>query len=99
MRFGQFLFLILFLLVALALVGVVDWSTVGGWGMFMLILAVAGPVIGLFGYIYFKMKEKAEDGSAAKIKSKFGKIINWLIILTGLTIVAFIFISGYLGNL
>ena len=99
MRFGQILFLILFFLIALAFFGIVDWNTVGDWGIFMLILAAAGPAIGLFGYIYFQLKEKAGDKSVVNLKAKIGRIINWLIILTGIIIVAFIFISGYIGNL
>jgi len=97
MRFGQFLFLILFLLIALALFGVVDWNTVGDWGIFMLILAVTGSVIGLFVYIFFQ--KKASDESTVKMKNKIGKIINWLIIITGIAIVASIFITGYFANL
>jgi len=99
MRLGQILFLILFFLIALALIGIIDWNTVGDWGIFMLILAVAGPAIGLFGFIFFQLKEKAGNNSAVNLKNKIGRIINWLIILTGIIIVAFIFISGYIGNL
>lgn len=99
MRFGQLLFLILFLLIALALFGQADWETVGDWGLFMLILALAGPVIGLVSYGFYQMKEKADSESVARIKTKIGKFINWVIILSGIIIIAFIFISGYLGNL
>ena len=99
MRFGQILFLILFFLIALALIGIIDWNVVGEWGIFMLILAVAGPTIGLIGYIFFHLKEKNDNKSAMNLRSKIGRIINWLIILTGIIIVAFIFISGYIRTL
>jgi len=96
MRFGQFLFFILLLLIAFALFGITDWNTVWDWGLIMVILAVSGFVLVIFTYIFFQLKEKAGNKS---VKSKIGKFVNWLIILVGIIIVASIFMTGYLGSL
>jgi hypothetical protein len=83
MRFGQFLFTILIALVLLALIGLVDWDMVGSWGIFMLILALIGPVFLIVSHLVMKLKEKKNDEA---INKKLGVFFNWVIVISGFVI-------------
>lgn len=60
MRPGSFLFLILIILIILALFGVVEWDSVGGWLKIMVYIAVAGIAIIFVGVGIGRLFEKSD---------------------------------------
>lgn len=85
MRLGQFLFTILLALIFLAIIGFVDWGTVGGWGLFMLILALIGPLIIIVSYWVIKLKDKKSNKGQQENKPKKDGV-KWLLTIGGLII-------------
>jgi len=83
MRLGQFLFTILIALIFLAIIGFVDWGTVGSWGLFMLILALIGPLLLIVSYLIIKLKEKKSD---EKTNKNLGTYFNWVLVISGFVI-------------
>jgi hypothetical protein len=88
MRLGQFLFTILIALVLFALIGIVDWSTVGDWALIMLVLALMGPVLLIISYLVLKVKDNSEV-----ISRRLGVFFNWVIIISGFVIFILIVLS------
>lgn len=81
MRLGQFLFTILIALALFALIGIVDWSTVGDWALIMLVLALLGPVLLIISYLVLKVKDNSEV-----INRRLGIFFNWVIVISGIVI-------------
>lgn len=81
MRLGQFLFTILIALILFALIGIVDWNTVGNWALIMLAIALMGPVLLIISYLVLKVKDNSET-----INRKLGVFFNWVIIISGFVI-------------
>lgn len=92
MRLGQFLFSILVTLVLLALIGIVDWSTVGDWALVMLVIALMGPVLLIISYLVLKVKDNREV-----ISRRLGFFFNWVIVISGFVILVSI-ISIYFAS-